>query len=278
MLDAYKELIPIVYGESSIKHLYSKIEADRMCFNMHWHDRMELNLVVFGCLKLHSDEGHFEVLPGQVVVSSPRSLHGGFAGSEGAIYHTIMFDVEKFCNLTLASDKYIVPVAKGEVTFPKVVQNEQLAAAVEKLAGFVTDKTGHHSLIAEGCIYEIMGLLYRYSVTPVKTVTEINRGFKPIIEYVNGHFTEKITPSEVSVRFGYNETYFCRKFKEVTGLTFTNYIQTMRMEYAIKLLKEGNEEIRYVAWKCGYADVSYFSNCFKKHFGFRPSEFRIQSP
>lgn len=123
-----------------------------------------------------------------------------------------------------------------------------------------------------------MGLLYRYSVTPVKTVTEINRGFKPIIEYVNGHFTEKITPSEVSVRFGYNETYFCRKFKEVTGLTFTNYIQTMRMEYAIKLLKEGNEEIRYVAWKCGYADVSYFSNCFKKHFGFRPSKFRIQSP
>lgn len=84
---------------------------------------------------------------------------GGVAGSEGAIYHTIMFDVEKFCNLTLASDKYIVPVAKGEVTFPKVVQNEQLAAAVEKLAGFVTDKTGHHSLIAEGCIYEIMGLL-----------------------------------------------------------------------------------------------------------------------
>ena len=272
MLDAYKELVPVVYGESSIKYLYSQAEADRMCFNMHWHDRMELNLVVSGSLNLHSDEGHFEVLPGQVVVSSPRRLHGGFAGSEGATYYTIMFEVEKFCNMTLASDKYLMPVAKGEVTFPRVVQNEQLKAALERLIGIVMDRTGHHPLMAEGIIYEIIGILYQYRTAPAKNVTEMNRGFKAILEYVNTNYTEKITPSEVSVRFGYNETYFCRRFKEVTGLTFTKYIQALRMEYAIKLLKEGKEEIRYIAWKCGYTDVSYFSNCFKKHFGFRPSE------
>ena len=52
MIDAYKELVPVVYGESSIKYLYSEAEADRMCFNMHWHDRMELNLVISGSLKL----------------------------------------------------------------------------------------------------------------------------------------------------------------------------------------------------------------------------------
>lgn len=272
MIDAYKELVPVVYGESSIKYLYSEAEADRMCFNMHWHDRMELNLVISGSLKLHTDEGHFEVLPGQVVVSAPRRLHGGFAGSEGVIYHTIMFDVEKFCNMTLASDKYLMPVVKGELVFSKVIENEQLTAAFERLVGMMTDKTPHHPLLAEAVIYEIMGVLYGYGAAFGKTVAEVNSGFKAVLEYVNTHFTEKITPCEVSVQFGYNETYFCRRFREVTGLTFTKYIQALRMEYAIKLLKEGKEEIRYIAWKCGYADVSYFSNCFQKHFGFRPSK------
>ena len=103
-------------------------------------------------------------------------------------------------------------------------------------------------------------------------IIQIDKKFHAIIKYVNDHFSEKITPKDISLKFGYNETYFCRRFKEVTGLTFTKYVQALRMEMAIKLLKAGKEEIRFIAWKCGYDDVSYFSNCFKCHFGFRPSE------
>ena len=79
---------------------------------------------------------------------------------------------------------------------------------------------------------------------------------------------------EVSEKFGYNETYFCRRFKEITGLTFTGYLLALRMERAQKLLMETQEEIGTIAWKCGYADVSYFSHCFKKQFGVSPMGFR----
>ena len=58
MLDGYKELTPVVYGESAIKPLVSNvIGADRLCFGIHWHDRMEINLVVSGSMMLHTDEG-----------------------------------------------------------------------------------------------------------------------------------------------------------------------------------------------------------------------------
>ena len=46
------------------------------------------------------------------------------------------------------------------------------------------------------------------------------------------------------------------------------------MEMAQKLLQSTDEEIGGIAWKCGYADVCYFSNCFKKHSGYSPTEFR----
>jgi len=273
MLDRYKELAPVVYGESAIKHLPAHaVGADRLCFGMHWHDRMEINLVVSGSMMLHTDEGHFEVLPGQAAISSPRKLHGGVSGSEGVEYHTIMFDVEKFCNQTTASDKYLWPLLRGEINFLQVVDDVHLKNAMKELIQIAADSDAYHPLQAEGKIYEILGILSRYAVASTRTMTETDKGFHTILEYVNEHFTDKITPKDISLQFGYNETYFCRRFKEVTGLTFTKYVQALRMELAIKLLKEGKEEIRYIAWKCGYADVSYFSNCFKNHCGFRPSE------
>ncbi len=273
MLDAYKELVPVVYGESSIKLLCGRIEeAGRMCFGMHWHDRMEINLVLSGSLMFHSDDGHYEVMPGQVAVSAPRKIHGRIAGKEGVEYHTIMFDVEKFCNSTPASDKYLIPILKGEIIFPRVVDDMELRNAAEQLIRTVEDRSAYHPLQAEGKIYEIMGILSCYGVISKKAVSENDKRFHEIVKYVNEHFANKITPKDISLRFGYNETYFCRRFKAVTGLTFTKYVQALRMETAIKLLKEGNEEIRYIAWKCGYEDVSYFSNSFKRHFGFRPSE------
>jgi len=272
MLDGYKELTPVVYGESSIKYLYCEAEPERLCFNMHWHDRMELLLVISGSLMLHSDEGHFEVRPGQVVVTSPKKMHGGFAGSEGVIYHTIMFDIERFYNATSVSEKYLVPIVKGDISFPRVISDKCLEKALSRLVEHLTGKVNSHPLVAEADIYEILGVLYGYSLFSAKSVADMNKGFNLILEYVNTHFTEKITPREISLQFGYNEAYFCRRFKEVTGLTFTQYVQALRMEYGIKLLRAGKEEIRYIAWKCGYSDVSYFSNCFKRCFGVRPSE------
>lgn len=273
MLDAYKELVPIVYGESSIKLLYGHTEsAQRMCFGMHWHDRMEISLVASGSLMLHSDEGRYEVMPGQVAISAPRKLHGGIAGKDGVIYHTLMFDVEKFCNKTLASAKYLMPLMNGEMSVPRVIDDNDLKEAVEQLIKMSENKASYHPLQAEGKIYEIIGILCSYATTTVKSENENEKKLHKVLKYVNEHYTDKISPYEISLKFGYNETYFCRRFKEVTGLTFTKYVQALRMELATKLLKEGKEEIRYIAWKCGYDDVSYFSNCYKKHFGFCPSE------
>ena len=47
-----------------------------------------------------------------------------------------------------------------------------------------------------------------------------------------------------------------------------------RQEYAQKLLKESEDEVGTVAWKCGYPDGSYFTREFRKMYGFTPSQFR----
>lgn len=272
MLDGYEELTPVEYGDCAIKYLHCRAEAGKMCFHLHWHDRMELICVISGTLMLYSDEGHLPILPGQIAVFPPCRRHGAIAGNSGVEYHTVMFDVEKFCNHTAASQKYLLPIIKGEAAYPATVDDTRLRNTFEKLAALVEGETRYHPLQAEAMVYEIIGLLGQYRIAAVKNPVKATEGFLAILDYVNAHFTEKMTARELSARFGYNEAYFGRRFREVTGLNFTKYVQTLRMEYAAKLLRRGKDDIRCIAWKSGYSDVSYFSNSFKKHYGFRPSE------
>lgn len=274
MLDAYKELTPVIYGENAVKYLYLEHPAPQeLCFAMHWHERMELLYVQSGSLELHAQEGRYTVRAGQTAVLAPRQMHGGFAGGEGVVYHTIMFDVEKFCNTTLAAQKYLVPVCEGRIGFQRVVDDDALRKTEERLLAALDD-SGQHPLSVIGIIYELLGILYRFRDDNIRVLMKQSQAFSEILKYINDRFTQKLSPKEVSEKFGYNETYFCRRFKEITGLTFTGYLLALRMECAQKLLTETQEEIGTIAWKCGYADVSYFSHCFKKQYGVSPMGFR----
>ena len=274
MLDSYKELTPVLYGEHAVKHLYFEKEAGRMCFQMHWHDRVELLYVTCGKLEVHLDDRQVEILAGQVAVIGPRMLHGGFAGEAGVKFYTIMFDIEKFYNQTVASEKYLTGFFRNEVCFKPVTENQYVTEQVKHLIMILTTKEQENPLVVMGLVYGIIGNLYRFCTESIKPVQKISENFRNVLEFVNNHFTEDISTQSLSQRFGYNETYFCRRFKEVTGITLMKYIQILRIELAQKLLKNTEKGIAEIALECGFTDISYFSNCFKRQVGLAPKEFR----
>lgn len=274
MLDAYKELTPVVYGENAIKYLKSGIRPGEGCFPMHWHDRMELLYVESGELELYLGQEHEQVLKGQTAIISPGMLHRGSAGAAGVSYHAIMFDAEKFHNGTAASKRYITPICNYKSGFCHVAGQPEIREAMERLLKALAGNEENNPLIAVGIIYEVIGLLYRYCASGQGLPHWIDKGFSGVVEYINASFAEKISARSISRKFGYNETYFCRRFKAATGITVMKYIQILRLEQAQKLLRNTDDEIGDIAWKCGFSDVGYFSNCFKKNFGYTPSGFR----
>lgn len=274
MLNEYKELTPVIYGENAIKYLFCQKEPGSLCFPMHWHDRMELLRIVSGSLELHLDGEQRNILAGQLTVINPCRMHCAIAGRNGVVYHTIMFDMEKFYNDTLASKKYLVPVSQNTVNLPTVIQNESIIRMVDKLINSLTVEKGKNPLLAIGIVYEVMGLLHDHCTNQTKWMNSIDNKFKPILEFINSNFSEAISAKDICTRFGYNETYFCRRFKKITGVTVMQYIQILRMEKAQKLLRKSGEKVEDIAWQCGFSDVSYFSNCFKKHFDMTPTAFR----
>jgi len=68
--------------------------------------------------------------------------------------------------------------------------------------------------------------------------------------------------------------HLTRLFKETTGITITQYLEKLRIEHAVRLLKENNK-VEMIASECGFQSTNQLRNLFKKHTGLVPSDYRM---
>lgn len=92
--------------------------------------------------------------------------------------------------------------------------------------------------------------------------------------YIATYLSEKITLRMISEHVYLSETYFSFLFKKVTGITYIDYIQKLRMQEAKKLLVNTNYKVYKIAEMIGYSDYKYFSVQFKKYVALTPKEYR----
>jgi len=96
-----------------------------------------------------------------------------------------------------------------------------------------------------------------------------------IIQYINEHYTAALTMSDVAGAFYLNPSYFCKLFKEETGVTFTKYLMSVRVQNAKNLMSDSSLKLYDVASAVGYTNVQYFSTVFKEIEGVTPSQYRL---
>jgi len=274
MLDQYKELSAVSYGESGIRCLYGvKPIMKEPAFLPHWHDRMELLLVEQGSIELYLDEIPTTMSAGQLGIVPPQVLHGGICREPETVYHTLMFEVERFENGTGASEKWLRALVQGKLRFPAVTGHPQAVEEARKLAALLHSPEGF-AMEAVGQLYILLGTLCRLSTPGSRTAPVRAESLRSVLDYIDAHFTEPLTVRDISREFSYNDTYFCRRFKKATGLTVMAYIRILRLELAEKLLRTEHCEIRDIAWRCGFPDESYFSRAFRLYSGRTPGEYR----
>lgn len=101
-----------------------------------------------------------------------------------------------------------------------------------------------------------------------------NEYFKKIIQHINQNFYKEISILSLSQDFSINPNYISQLFRKEVGMTFTDYITNLRMDYAKELLHKTQYSQGEVASKCGYTDYFYFIRVFKKTTGLTPGQFR----
>ena len=97
---------------------------------------------------------------------------------------------------------------------------------------------------------------------------------KNAAEYISQNFSEDITLATVADHLHVNTSYLSTLFRQVTGMTFKEHLNRIRIEEAARLLANTDYSVMEIAIACGYKDQSYFTKVFKKLTGLTPKQYR----
>ena len=92
--------------------------------------------------------------------------------------------------------------------------------------------------------------------------------------YIDKNYMKDITLSMVANEIYITSGYLSTLFKQVTGDSFVNYLNRVRIEQACDLLKDVRLKTYEVAYQVGFQDEKYFTKVFKKLKGTSPSHYR----
>jgi YesN/AraC family two-component response regulator len=97
-------------------------------------------------------------------------------------------------------------------------------------------------------------------------------------EYITEHQAENLTLGEVAKAVNTSTFYFCKIFRKVTGLNFTDYVSRVRIEKAKNLLLNRNLRVSEIAYEVGFQSLTHFNRVFKKILGVSPTQYRTRLP
>jgi YesN/AraC family two-component response regulator len=99
-----------------------------------------------------------------------------------------------------------------------------------------------------------------------------------IMKVVNEHLSDSDFNVEMlTAEVGISRAQLHRKMKEMTGLPVSEFIRNIRLEQAVRLLKEQKINVTQVAYSVGFSNLAHFSTVFRKQFGVSPTEYIEQN-
>lgn len=85
---------------------------------------------------------------------------------------------------------------------------------------------------------------------------------------------EEITLKRISDSLGYSEFYVSRRFKEISGMQFRDYLRYRKLAFALKDVRDTDKSLLDIALDYGFSSHEAFTRAFKEAYGITPSEYR----
>lgn len=164
----------------------------------------------------------------------------------------------------------------------KTSEEAHLEALKSTADAFLTKPFNHN--IVKATVYQLISerkkLQQRYSQELILKPVDI------VINSVDEKFLQKLqtildtqlanadfTAEEFAAQIGISRMQLHRKLKSLFDVSATEFIRNERLKNAAELLKKGNGNISEIAYSVGFNEISYFSRCFKDHFGCTPTDY-----
>lgn len=253
--------------------------SDGIVTSSHMHDFAEILYGVDCDYTIYADDKEYNFKSGDLMLIFPNRMHRIESLRKGESKHICV----RFNPYTITDEsRYVIPFILKDI-------RNRCYFTAEELAGCnVPD-------LMQEIHKECEGLRYGYEIAAKSYLQQIclfflrcwekNGDFNmdkaegtrlfDVFLYIEQNYQEEICVAEMAKRYYVSSSYFSRWFKSVTGKTFKQYVNYVRINHAIQFLLSGDYTITEVAMMTGFATTSYFIKQFKLlQGGCSPKKFR----
>ncbi|MFD0713895.1 helix-turn-helix domain-containing protein [Paenibacillus sp. GCM10027626] len=258
----------------------------------HSHEFIELAYVYAGTGSHRYNKGDYHTISsGDVFVIEPGMDHAYVGGrTENLIIYNVIFTpslLKEELNMMAAFTSfldffYVEPLLRNDVRFQTrltLYEHEQLEmkALLHRMLNEKQQKSLGYRIFIKTAMIQLFIFLSRChqhkesqaSPPPEKTMEHM-------LDFIHRHYAQPITLEQISRISGWSVSAFSAHFKRVTGQSFIEYRNDLRLAVAQSALADPAVKIAAIAGDVGFDDLSFFNKLFKKKYGCSPGQYRKQ--
>lgn len=247
-------------------------------FDAHFHEDYEVVYVISGEYEFTVDGQTEMVSPGDFCFVIPNKVHScrtkdrihiWFADFSPDLIGTFTYDMRNKKGSTFRFN--------GRNTSAEML----LSRYISEFSEYNEDQFLYGGRI--DCKYDAQALLYAicsefvHQVEIVSDATPSSILISLVAEYVQKHFREDISLTQMAADLNYDRFYLSHLFNKVFQMNFRQYINSCRIAHAKQLMMETKDSITSIAGECGYQSLRTFNNAFFALSGVAPSVYRSQA-
>lgn len=253
----------------------------RYVCDSHYHDTYEIYYLVSGTRRQFVDHKIYDIKKGDMILIPKRVIHKTTAIDKNQHTRYLLSFSESFVqsiwndNGSSVLEKVFSEV---KISIPES-RREYVLGLFEKISeeSLTVGADPYSVQMLKNYILELLVFICRWhEKNPAGDATnEIpEEKIQLAAKYIYDNFNKEVTLGEVASYVYMSETYFSKKFKKVTGLSFREYLTSIRIKMADEMLLETKKSISAIAEECGFGDANYFGDVFKKIKGVSPLRYR----
>lgn len=251
---------------------------------LHHHDFYELYYLVSGDVTYTIESRLYKVLPGDVLLISPRELHQVHIQAEHAAYERYVLWINPQLIGRLSAGRTdlsqaLDPTRPGygnQLRLQKPDQ-EKIRSLMEQLYLESRETVFGSELLIESLMIQLLVTVNRLALREdchFEDVSRSSRTVSQVVEYINLHYSEDLSLDLLAEKFFISKYHLSHEFQRQVGTSVCRYIQKKRLQIARHLLSQGNKP-NSVYSICGFGDYTGFYRAFRAEYGTSPREFSV---
>ncbi len=253
-------------------HLKSFSEEDIV--PLHYGETLEILLCDNLAGEVLIDGKPFELGGRQVFVIPPLTVHANRiqAGPGQMIVVKVSFpDLAHFMDIPAMLAYQGLSLDRVDPTGPPY---DELRPIVDRLI-----EHDDSLFLRMAALIDLFALLGRHMASGERIEPAISQAkndfLKAVISWTQAQYARPVSLADVASHIGYSKSHFCHVFRELTGMTWTAYLHSVRVSAACRLLQDGLT-VGETGERCGFANLSHFIRIFRQNRGLTPRVYQKQ--